>query len=72
MQWLNPKAWLASVAGMGAFAADGEALQDGLAILSKRDFVRAHDRLIESPVAIKRAESIEITFEDGRVKRAPA
>lgn len=23
MQWLNPKAWLASVAGMGAFAADG-------------------------------------------------
>lgn len=27
MQWLNPKAWLASVAGMGAFAADGEAVQ---------------------------------------------
>lgn len=24
MQWLNPKAWLASVAGMGLFAADGE------------------------------------------------
>ncbi|MGY4493285.1 LysE family translocator [Pseudomonas sp. TE3610] len=24
MQWLNPKAWLASVAGMGAFAADGD------------------------------------------------
>lgn len=24
MQWLNPKAWLASVAGMGAFAANGE------------------------------------------------
>ncbi|MGC5699086.1 LysE family translocator [Pseudomonas sp. NFXW11] len=24
MQWLNPKAWLACVAGMGAFAADGE------------------------------------------------
>ncbi len=24
MQWLNPKAWLASVAGMGAYAADGE------------------------------------------------
>jgi len=23
MQWLNPKAWLASVAGMGLFAADG-------------------------------------------------
>ncbi|WP_462378846.1 LysE family translocator [Pseudomonas sp. Marseille-QA0892] len=23
MQWLNPKAWLASFAGMGAFAADG-------------------------------------------------
>jgi len=23
MQWLNPKAWLASVAGMAAFAADG-------------------------------------------------
>ena len=23
MQWLNPKAWLASIAGMGAFAADG-------------------------------------------------
>ena len=25
MQWLNPKAWLASVAGMGVFAANGEA-----------------------------------------------
>ena len=25
MQWLNPKAWLACVAGMGLFAADGEA-----------------------------------------------
>jgi threonine/homoserine/homoserine lactone efflux protein len=25
MQWLNPKAWLACVAGMGAFAAKGEA-----------------------------------------------
>lgn len=24
MQWLNPKAWLASVAGMGAYAASGE------------------------------------------------
>jgi threonine/homoserine/homoserine lactone efflux protein len=24
MQWLNPKAWLASVAGMGAYAATGE------------------------------------------------
>jgi len=24
MQWLNPKAWLASIAGMGAFAASGE------------------------------------------------
>ncbi len=24
MQWLNPKAWLACVAGMGAFAASGE------------------------------------------------
>ncbi|RKH04833.1 LysE family translocator [Corallococcus sp. CA053C] len=24
LQWLNPKAWLASVAGMGAFAANGE------------------------------------------------
>ncbi len=24
MQWLNPKAWLASLAGIGAFAADGE------------------------------------------------
>lgn len=25
MQWLNPKAWLAAVAGMGAFAAEGDA-----------------------------------------------
>ncbi|HEX8595659.1 MAG TPA: LysE family translocator [Pseudomonas sp.] len=25
MQWLNPKAWLACVAGMGAFAASGDA-----------------------------------------------
>lgn len=25
MQWLNPKAWLACVAGMGVFAANGEA-----------------------------------------------
>ena len=25
LQWLNPKAWLAAVAGMGAFAADGDA-----------------------------------------------
>jgi threonine/homoserine/homoserine lactone efflux protein len=24
MQWLNPKAWLASIAGMGAYAANGE------------------------------------------------
>ena len=24
MQWLNPKAWLASIAGVGAFAASGE------------------------------------------------
>lgn len=24
MQWLNPKAWLASIAGMGAFVASGE------------------------------------------------
>lgn len=24
LQWLNPKAWLASVAGMGVFAANGE------------------------------------------------
>ncbi len=27
MQWLNPKAWLASVAGMGLFAANGDALR---------------------------------------------
>ncbi|UCJ15045.1 LysE family translocator [Pseudomonas sp. MM211] len=26
MQWLNPKAWLAAIAGMGAFVADGEVL----------------------------------------------
>ena len=26
MQWLNPKAWLAAVAGMGAFVAGGEAV----------------------------------------------
>lgn len=25
MQWLNPKAWLAAIAGTGAFAADGDA-----------------------------------------------
>jgi threonine/homoserine/homoserine lactone efflux protein len=25
MQWLNPKAWLAAVSGMGAFVADGDA-----------------------------------------------
>lgn len=25
MQWLNPKAWLASIAGMGVFVASGEA-----------------------------------------------
>jgi threonine/homoserine/homoserine lactone efflux protein len=25
MQWLNPKAWLAAIAGVGAFAADGDA-----------------------------------------------
>lgn len=25
MQWLNPKAWLACLAGMGAFVADGDA-----------------------------------------------
>jgi threonine/homoserine/homoserine lactone efflux protein len=24
MQWLNPKAWLASLAGMGAYAANGD------------------------------------------------
>lgn len=30
MQWLNPKAWLAAVAGMGAFVADGEARLIGL------------------------------------------
>jgi len=27
MQWLNPKAWLASVAGMGAYAVHGESRQ---------------------------------------------
>lgn len=26
MQWLNPKAWLASLAGMGLFAANGDSL----------------------------------------------
>lgn len=26
MQWLNPKAWLASLAGMGAFAASGDTM----------------------------------------------
>ena len=26
MQWLNPKAWLAAVSGMGAFAADGDGM----------------------------------------------
>jgi threonine/homoserine/homoserine lactone efflux protein len=26
MQWLNPKAWLAAVSGMGAFAADGDGI----------------------------------------------
>lgn len=26
MQWLNPKAWLASLAGMGAYAANGESM----------------------------------------------
>ena len=26
MQWLNPKAWVAAIAGMGAFAANGDAL----------------------------------------------
>lgn len=30
MQWLNPKAWLAAVAGMGAFVADGEARLIGM------------------------------------------
>ncbi len=29
MQWLNPKAWLASVAGMGLFAAAGDVLSVG-------------------------------------------
>ena len=27
MQWLNPKAWLAAVAGMGIYAADGDGAQ---------------------------------------------
>ncbi|TWI55666.1 threonine/homoserine/homoserine lactone efflux protein [Pseudomonas duriflava] len=27
MQWLNPKAWLASLAGMGAYAADGDVIK---------------------------------------------
>jgi len=26
MQWLNPKAWLASLAGMGAYAANGDSI----------------------------------------------
>ena len=26
MQWLNPKAWLASIAGMGAYAANGDSI----------------------------------------------
>lgn len=30
MQWLNPKAWLAAVAGMGAFVVGGEARLIGL------------------------------------------
>ncbi|WP_296257152.1 MULTISPECIES: LysE family translocator [unclassified Pseudomonas] len=30
MQWLNPKAWLAAVAGMGAFVADGQPQLIGL------------------------------------------
>lgn len=30
MQWLNPKAWLASVAGMGLFVADGDLARIGL------------------------------------------
>ncbi|WP_268801151.1 LysE family translocator [Pseudomonas huanghezhanensis] len=30
MQWLNPKAWLAAVAGMGAFVAGGEARLIGI------------------------------------------
>ena len=29
LQWLNPKAWLASLAGMSAYAADGTGLQIG-------------------------------------------
>ena len=29
MQWLNPKAWLAAIAGMGAFVANGEAMLIG-------------------------------------------
>ncbi|MCR4507876.1 LysE family translocator [Pseudomonas sp. 32.2.56] len=29
MQWLNPKAWLASMAGMGAYAAEGDLLRVG-------------------------------------------
>ncbi|MEE4084565.1 LysE family translocator [Pseudomonas viridiflava] len=29
MQWLNPKAWLASIAGMGVFVANGEVLLIG-------------------------------------------
>lgn len=30
LQWLSPKAWLAAVAGMGAFVADGQAWLIGL------------------------------------------
>ena len=29
LQWLNPKAWLASLAGMSAYAADGNGMQIG-------------------------------------------
>ncbi len=29
MQWLNPKAWLAAIAGMGAYAAGGDVAQVG-------------------------------------------
>lgn len=29
LQWLNPKAWLASLAGMSAYAADGTSVQIG-------------------------------------------
>lgn len=30
LQWLNPKAWLACVSGMGAFVADGEVFMIGV------------------------------------------